>query len=279
MLSHSSVGTTNFIAALALRHQGVNFNGPAAAGEPIRSPPQQSTGMLNALTIIVHDLRGPLTNFSLMIELLETQARMHALDKVAVTSKKAQELIGELECLMEGFLRRAQETGDPLSFKPARVDLAEVVRMSVALNQAAAQSRNVTFDCSGVEAGAISGDRSLLREAVSNLVSNAVKYAPAGSKVICTVAIDADQAVIKVRDEGQGLTELDLKRAFRPFTTLSTRYAGKGSSWGLGLWIVRLIAERHGGQVAAGSHGASCGSEFSLHLPFGRTVSRQTSPP
>jgi len=244
----------------------------AASLPPSRQQPQQGSGLLNALTIIAHDLRGPLTNLSLMIELIETQAQMRALDKVATTSKKAQDLIRELECLLEGFLRRAQETGDPLAFKPARVDLAEVVRMAVALNEAAAQNRGVTFHCAGIEASVISGDRSLLREAVGNLVNNAAKYAPAGSTVTCSVAIDAGQAVIKVQDEGQGLTEYDLKRAFRPFTTLSTRYAGKGSSWGLGLWIVRLIAERHGGQVAAASHGNWRGSEFSLHLPVGRTA-------
>ena len=255
----------------------VETSSPSAGYTPVlggRSPlprpqPRQGGGLLNALTIVAHDLRGPLTNLSLMIELIETQAQMRALDKVAITSKKAQNLIFELEHLLEGFLRRAQETGDPLSFKPARVDLAEVVRTAVALNQAAADSRNVTFDCSGIETGAISGDRSLLREAVSNLVGNATKYAPAGSTVTCSVAVDASEAVIKVQDEGQGLTEYDLKRAFRPFTTLSARYAGKGSSWGLGLWIVRLIAERHGGHVAATSHGTWRGSEFALHLPAG----------
>jgi len=272
MFSQTAVETSNFSTGHVLRSPAVNRRAPVALAEPVRPQPRQGAGLLNALTIIAHDLRGPLTNLSLMIELIETQAQVRALDKVAITSKKAQNLIGELECLLEGFLRRAQETGDPLSFKPARVDLAEVVRMAVALNQATAQSRNVTFDCSGIEAGAISGDRALLREAVSNLVSNAVKYAPAGSKVTCSVAIDAGQAVIKVQDEGQGLTEFDLKRAFRPFTTLSTRYAGKGTSWGLGLWIVRLIAERHGGQVSAASHGTWRGSEFSLHLPVGRAA-------
>ena len=269
MFIQTAVETTSASSSFATRLSATNSRRPIVPAEPTPNRPLPGAGLLNALTIIAHDLRGPLTNLSLMIELIETQAQMRVLDKVATTSKKAQDLIAELECLLEGFLRRAQETGDPLSFKPARVDLAEVIRMSVALNQATAQSRNVTFDCSGIEPSVISGDRSLLREAVSNLVSNAVKYAPTGSTVTCSVAVDANEAVIKVQDEGQGLTEYDLKRAFRPFTTLSARYAGKGSSWGLGLWIVRLIAERHGGQVAAASHGTWRGSEFSLHLPVG----------
>jgi len=272
MFLQTAIEATNVSTGHALRSPVANSRGPVVPARASQSRPRHAVGLLSALTIIAHDLRGPLTNLSLMIELIETQAQMRALDRVEATSKKAQDLIAELERLLESFLRRAQETGDPLSFKPARVDLAEVVRTAVALNQAVAQSRNVTFDCSGIQTSVISGDRSLLREAVSNLVSNAVKYAPAGSTVTCSVAIDAEQAVIKVQDQGQGLTEYDLKRAFRPFTTLSARYAGKGSSWGLGLWIVRLIAERHGGQVSAASHGSWRGSDFSLYLPAGRTV-------
>jgi len=272
MLRRTTVETTNLNTGHALRSSATKSCGLVAPAHARRLQPLQGARLLNALTIIAHDLRGPLANLSLMIELVDTQAQMQALDKVAVTSKKAQNLISALEGLLDGILRRAQETGDPLSFKPARVNLADVVRTAVAHNQASAQSRNISFDCSGIEASVIKGDHSLLREAVSNLVSNAVKYAPAGSTVTCGVALHADQAVIRVRDEGQGLTEHDLKRAFRPFTMLSARYSGEGTSWGLGLWIVRLIAERHGGCVAATSHGPGRGSEFSLHLPVGRLV-------
>jgi signal transduction histidine kinase len=235
-------------------------------------PPKRVTkeaGLLNALTIIVHDLRGPLANLALMIELIETHAQMRALDQVTRSSRKAQDLIASLGAMLDGFLQRTRETGDPLSFTPTLLDVADVVREAVELNRPVAESREITFDCTGLEVGTISGDAALLREAVSNLVGNAVKYAPARSTVTCETAIRGREAIIRVRDEGQGLTEYDLKRAFNPFTTLSARYAGKGSSWGLGLWIVRLIAERHAGRVEVQSHGTWRGAQFSICLPTG----------
>ena len=266
MFSQTTLESNQIVNSFARRRPSVSR---AASFAPIM-PSAGEGGMLNALTIIVHDLRGPLTNLGLMIELIETHAEMRALDKVASSSRKAQDLIGALESMLEGFLRRAQETGDPLCFKPAKVDLAEVVEHAVSLNAPVASSRNVRFDCSGLESSVIDGDRSLLREAVGNLIGNAVKYAPAGSTVTCKASIVDSEAVVRIEDEGQGLTEYDLKRAFRPFATLSARYAGKGTSWGLGLWIVRLIAERHGGRIEAASHGTWRGSQFSLRLPAAR---------
>ena len=94
-----------------------------------------------------------------------------------------------------------------------------------------------------------------------------MKYAPPGSTVTCQIARQGRDAVIAICDEGQGLSELDLKRAFRPFTTLSAQYDGRGSSWGLGLWIVRLIAERHGGHVEVSVNGVKQGARFELHVP------------
>lgn len=109
------------------------------------------------------------------------------------------------------------------------------------------------LDLSGVRQLAVDGDRRLLVEAVDNLVSNAVKHAPESSTVTCVTAFEDRQAVIRIGDEGNGLTELDLQRAFRPFAASAARRRARPGSFGLGLWITRLIAERHGGGVQARS--------------------------
>ena len=130
--------------------------------EDAPAAPDKEAGLLNALTIIVHDLRGPLANLALMIELIETHAQMRALDRVTASSRKAQDLIASLDAMLDGFLQRARETGDPLSFTPALLDVANVVREAVALNQPVAESREIAFDCTGLESGTISGDAALL---------------------------------------------------------------------------------------------------------------------
>jgi signal transduction histidine kinase len=233
----------------------------AAARQP------KDAALLNALTIIAHDLRGPLANLAVLVELIETYVQMQAHDRVRASTQKAHEMIETLDGMLNGFLQRARETGDPLSFKAGLVDLAEVAACAAELNQPIAESRGIAIDCKAARPLVIGGDKRLLIEAVDNLVGNAVKHAPAGSTVTIEVAQSGRSAVIAVSDQGQGLTELDLKRAFRPFATLSARYKGKGSSWGLGLWIVRLIAERHGGHVDASTRGPGRGARFEVALP------------
>ncbi len=231
-------------------------------------PQPKDAALLGALTIIAHDLRGPLANLSVLIELVETYAQIQALDRVKATTEKAQAMIDALEAMLNGFLQRTRETGDPLSYKASLVDLGDVVERAAELNRPVAESRSVSIDSTGAMRCPVIGDQTLLAEAVGNLVGNAVKYAPAGTKVTCGIARVGRHAVISISDEGQGLSELDLKRAFRPFTTLSARYDGRSASWGLGLWIVRLIAERHGGNVEVSTGATSRGACFAIHLPI-----------
>lgn len=229
----------------------------------------KDAALLNALTIIVHDLRGPLANLSILLELIATYTQMQAYDRLEGSTRKAQEVIERLDGMIHGFLQRARETGDPLSFRPALIDLADVVRAVAGQNESIAESREITIDVACATVCVVSGDQRLLMEAVDNLVTNAVKYAPTGSVVRCEVAVEQQNAVIRIRDEGQGLGADDLKRGFQPFTALSPRLDAMGTSWGLGLWIVRLIAERHGGFVDVATPSAVAGTTFTLHLPFG----------
>jgi two-component system, OmpR family, sensor histidine kinase SenX3 len=236
----------------------------------IKTPAPKNAALLNALTIIVHDLRGPLANLSVLIELIETYVAMQAHERVKASTDKAQRIIESLDALLNGFLQRTRDTGDPLSYTPALLDVTDTVMAAAELNRPVAESRGITIDCSDLKASVIEGDKRLLVEAVDNLISNAVKYAPEGSTVTCETRRDGGDVVIAVSDAGQGLSELDLKRAFRPFATLSARYQHKSSSWGLGLWIVRLIAERHGGHVDVSARGQSNGARFEIRIPIER---------
>jgi signal transduction histidine kinase len=223
---------------------------------------------LGALTIVAHDLRGPLANLSVLIELIDAYTQAQAFDRIKVAAGRAQAMIDALEDMLNGFIRRARETGDPLAFKPAMVDAADAVRDAVDLNRPLAETRQIGFDLAQLQPCAVWGDGRLLGEAIGNLVSNATKYAPAGSTVHCRVERRAQTCVISVSDEGEGLSAADLSKAFRPFSNLSSTYDGRGSSWGLGLWIVRLICERHGGRVEARAGDSGSGARFEIHLPL-----------
>ena len=234
--------------------------------EPTARP--RDTSLLHALTIIAHDLRGPLANLAVLLDLIETHAQMQAYDRMSRSTRRAQDLILTLDTTLQGFLQRTRETGDPLSFRPALVDLADVVRDAVRQNGPVAESRGVTLDCSGLRPLVISGDKRLLIEAVDNLLSNAIKYGPRDASVSCALAVSGRKAIISITDAGQGIAPEELRRGFQPFVTLSPSFSGRGSSWGLGLWIVRLIAERHCGFVDVVSAGMEPGTTFEIHLPF-----------
>lgn len=279
MLNQHFIDPQGVATGVAMRRGAATSRSHASLLCSPRGLADQRADLFNAMMIIAHDLRGPLTNLSLMVELIEAHSCKHSAERVAVVSRKAQALIDGLATTLDGFLRRVRETGDPMSFTPVPVDLAEVVLDAIRCNEMIAHSRGIAFDCAGVVTSYVHGDPALLREAAGNLINNAVKHAPRGSTVTCLAQCYSGHAVVQIQDEGPGLTPNDLGKVFRPFATLSARSKGKPSSCGLGLWIVRLIAERHGGRVAAKSRGRGHGAVFSLYLPAasGHALSHQAA--
>ena len=110
-------------------------------------------------------------------------------------------------------------------------------------------------------------DTDRIREAIDNLISNAIKYSPIGGKIAVVVAREDDNTVIRVADQGQGLSPEDLGRLFGRFQRLSAKPTAGESSTGLGLSIVKRIIDMHGGEVMARSDGPGLGSTFTILLP------------
>jgi signal transduction histidine kinase len=106
-----------------------------------------------------------------------------------------------------------------------------------------------------------------MREAIDNLVSNAIKYSPIGGKIALLVTGDSDNVKVSVSDEGAGLSPEDLDRLFGRFQRLSAKPTGGESSTGLGLSIVKRIVDMHGGEVTAHSPGPGQGATFTILLP------------
>jgi signal transduction histidine kinase len=114
----------------------------------------------------------------------------------------------------------------------------------------------------------VMGDADELKAAVWNLIDNAVKYSPQDPRVNVTVEETADGSryALKVSDRGPGISPHELKRVFRRFYRIhGMSVRAKGS--GLGLFIVRSVARRHGGKAFAESEGAGRGSTFTILLP------------
>ena len=114
---------------------------------------------------------------------------------------------------------------------------------------------------------AVAGNPEELRTAVMNIIDNAVKYSPDGAKLNIVLSVESDAWVmVSVSDQGLGIPQPQLKRIFRRFYRVSHRSLAHIKGTGLGLFIVKAIAEKHGGKVFAESEGEGHGSTFTLEL-------------
>ena len=116
----------------------------------------------------------------------------------------------------------------------------------------------------------VRGDETRLEQVFSNLVANAIKYAPGGGDVTVTVLGQEDQTPmsfveVAIHDQGQGIAPSDLDRIFTRFTRADSVRGVQGL--GLGLYIARAIIEAHGGTIRAESQGLGQGSTFVVRLP------------
>jgi signal transduction histidine kinase len=120
----------------------------------------------------------------------------------------------------------------------------------------------------GAGSADVTGDAEELRTAVSNLIDNAVKYSPGGVRISVELDVpDAEHVVLRVRDHGVGIPPHELKRIFKRFYRVTHRSLAGVKGTGLGLFIVRSIARKHGGQVFAQSEGLGKGTTVTLALP------------
>jgi signal transduction histidine kinase len=115
-------------------------------------------------------------------------------------------------------------------------------------------------------------DSDRMREAIDNLVSNAIKYSPIGGKIAVLVNREQNKTIVRIADQGAGLSPEDLGRLFGRFQRLSAKPTAGESSTGLGLSIVKRIIDMHGGQVTADSGGPGKGSTFTVVLPASDAV-------
>ncbi len=235
--------------------------------EPAKAASTFDKPLVNAMAMVVHDLRGPLANLQIMVELIEAHSQRKTCAEIPACASRAIDLIQALDEMLAGFLERARTTGDPLAYRAGLVDLREVTRRAETLSRPLAESSGIVIERRGSVPVVIEGDSRLLIEAIDNILSNAVKHSPKGATIVCASSLEGESAVVRIEDEGPGFSASEVHALFRPFTRLSRKAPAAGPSTGLGLWIARLIATRHGGSLSAANRTDGRGSVFTLRLP------------
>jgi signal transduction histidine kinase/CheY-like chemotaxis protein len=229
------------------------------------------------LGTVAHDLKNPL---GVILGRTEILNELVARTPPEVAPMRAQighirDSATRLTDMVNSLIKDAMNDALDITIRGDAFDLAALVREVAAGNEALAARKGQTLACEAPDHLIITGDPDRLREAVDNLVSNAIKYSPAGSPVVVAVRPRENEVEVSVRDRGPGLSPEDMDRLFGRFQRLSAKPTGGESSTGLGLFIVKRIVELHGGRVAAHSDGIGQGATFALVLPWepdGRTA-------
>jgi two-component system, sensor histidine kinase and response regulator len=216
---------------------------------------------------VSHELRTPLTSMMGFLEMIregeagelnEEQQRFLAI--VYRSSERLQRLVGDLL-----FVARLDANGLQLQFAEARLD--EIVRDAVESSSALARSREVSLIAEIDAVPPVSGDRERLSQLVGNLISNALKFTPAGGTVTARSFVDSSRAVVEVADTGIGIPKVEQSRLFQRFFRSSTATEQAIPGTGLGLVISRAIAEAHGGTIDVTSEPGE-GTTFRVEIPL-----------
>jgi signal transduction histidine kinase len=147
-----------------------------------------------------------------------------------------------------------------------RCNLRALVEQSVDHNQPSATRKNIAIRVGTSDGLWAKADRAATLQILDNLISNAVKYSPPNTTVHVHTLPETDSILVSVRDEGPGISESDQKKMFQKFTRLTARPTGGESSTGLGLSIVKRLAEAMSGSIQCQSV-IGFGSTFLLRLP------------
>jgi signal transduction histidine kinase len=219
------------------------------------------------LAMLGHELRNPLASIRNALQLLRHQTqdtpawqRTHAM---------IERQIGRMTQLVDDLLQVSRMTYGQLRLHCERIDLREVVNNAVETLESDIRQRNHSVTITLPDAPVwLQADPARLEQVFINLLANASRYTDTGGELVISMHVQANQAVVAVRDSGIGIAPEILPHIFELFRQADQGAPRSHSGLGIGLALVRDLVDSHGGSVVAASAGVGRGSEFTVRLPI-----------
>jgi signal transduction histidine kinase len=217
------------------------------------------------LGMVAHELKNPLSTIPLYAGLLKEKIKgkddlENMCNHIEKASKRMQTLIHEV-------LETARLQAHEIHLKKNYFDIAVVIARVTAINLVLATAKKQKLYLDITDNVMVHADENKMAEVFDNLINNAIKYSPAGSEISIKLKPGQQKAIFEVIDQGPGFTEVDKERLFMPFTRLSARPTGGENSTGIGLSIVKMLVDAHGGTINADNNIEKAGAHFIVEIP------------
>ncbi|HTO03805.1 MAG TPA: ATP-binding protein, partial [Opitutus sp.] len=220
------------------------------------------------LANVSHELRTPLSAIVLWTSLIEDHKIVEPA-QLAEAIKAIKRSAEEQRELIEDLVDTSRIVAGKLRLEPRQIELPAIVHSGVECARSQATEKNITLEEHvDPKVNVVTADGARIKQVVSNLVHNAVKFTPDGGKVSIELRRVDDVVQIAITDTGVGMSTEFLPQVFDRFTQVEDASTRTQSGLGLGLAIAKQIVEMHGGRINVESPGIGCGSKFTVELPL-----------
>ncbi len=218
------------------------------------------------LSVASHDLRSPLTSITMNVSILTESMGPELPERALKELERVQSSAQRLTALVNELLELDRLEAGKLTLELNKVGASDACEAAKDLLFGMARQANIAIIGPVGDALVLAEEKRLV-QMIANLLSNAIKFSPAGGKVEITIVEKAPFAEIQIKDEGRGISPQECETIFEKFTQAKSAGAVEVKGTGLGLAVVKALAESHGGTVRVESELAK-GSIFFLSLPL-----------
>jgi len=219
------------------------------------------------LAVVSHELRSPLNAILgwskiLLTKTIDDATRRNALETIEKSARSQAKLIDDL-------VDSARVSSGKLRLELRPVNLYEIVKTVYFAQRPTAEARKINLEFSAdKEKFQVFGDSIRLQQIFTNILSNALKFTPEGGSIKINAQTGEDAVKVSVEDTGQGISAESLPNIFEQFQQGDNKTSRSQTGLGLGLSIVKILAEKHNGRIEAESAGIGQGATFTVTLPL-----------